>query len=94
MVLELHRDPSNFAPCKSENEKPEQRAASVEHGRAGRIQRGNGIMKYLCYPEGDDFVFFDDLDESALKLFQGNFVLLFRLTAAAASCYLGARTSF
>jgi hypothetical protein len=34
--------------------------------------------------EGDDFVFFDGIDEGALKLFQGSFVLLFWLTAAAA----------
>jgi hypothetical protein len=31
--------------CKGENEK--QRIASVGRGRAGRIQRGDGVMKYM-----------------------------------------------
>ena len=41
VVLALLQDPSNFAPCKGENEK--QRIASVRRGCAG----GDGVMKSM-----------------------------------------------
>jgi hypothetical protein len=54
MAFDLLWDSSNFAPCKGENEN--QRIASVGHGRAGRIQRCDGVMKYVSdatLPEGN-----------------------------------------
>jgi hypothetical protein len=63
------RAASGSEQCKGENEN--QCITSVGRRRAGRTQRGDGVMN------DSDFVFFDGLDEGALKLLQKSFVLLF-----------------